>query len=49
MKIASVADVKARLTDNGKLLRKLKSPRLVVARQSVHGILQLWPSLGDYE
>jgi hypothetical protein len=44
-----LADVKHRLGDTGKVLRRLKNPRLIKARQAVHDILQLWPSLDDFE
>jgi hypothetical protein len=42
-------DVKQRLGDTGKLLRALKNPRLIKGRRAVHGLLQLWPSLDDFE
>jgi hypothetical protein len=42
-----LADVKDRLGDSGKLLRRLKNPRLIRVRKTVHEILQLWPSLDD--
>ncbi len=42
-------DMKARLGEAGKLLRRLKNPRLIRGRRTVHEILQLWPSLDDFE
>ncbi len=45
----NLADVKARLAEAGKLLRRLKTPRLIRVRKTVHEILQLWPSLDDLE
>jgi hypothetical protein len=44
-----LADVKDCLVETGKVLRRLKNPRLIKARQAVHDILQLWSSLDDFE
>lgn len=44
-----LADVKARLGKAGKVLRRLKNPRLIKVRRTVHDILQLWPSLEGFE
>lgn len=49
VKRKNLRDVKARLGEAGKLLRKLKTPRLIRVRKTVHEILQLWPSLNDFE
>jgi hypothetical protein len=45
----NLRDVKDKIGEAARLLRKLKSPRLVKGRKLVHGILQLWPSLKDAE
>ena len=45
----NLRDVKDKIGEAGKLLRKLKSPRLLKSRKLVHQILQLWPSLKETE
>jgi hypothetical protein len=45
----NLRDVKHRIGQLARLLRKLKSPRLVKGRKLVHEILQLWPSLRETE
>jgi hypothetical protein len=42
-------DVKERVGEAGKLLRRLKNPRLFKGRKLVHALLQLWPSLKEIE
>jgi hypothetical protein len=44
-----LADVKDRIGVAGRLIRRLKTPRLIRVRKTVHEILQLWPSLDDLE
>jgi hypothetical protein len=43
----NLRDVKAKLGETGKLLRKLRNPRLARSREAVHQLLQLWPSLSE--
>lgn len=45
----NLRDVKGRIGASGKLLRKLKNPRLVKNRKMVHELLQLWPSLKEFD
>jgi hypothetical protein len=45
----NLRDVKDKIGEAGKLLRRLKSPRLIKIRKSVHDILHLWPSLDEFE
>jgi hypothetical protein len=45
----NLRDVKERIGEAGKLLRKLKNARLIKSRSMVHDLLQLWPSLKENE
>jgi hypothetical protein len=45
----NLRDVKERVGEAGKLLRKLKNARLIRSRSMVHDLLQLWPSLKENE
>ena len=45
----NLRDVKKRIGEAGKLLRRLENPRLLKSRKMVHQVLQLWPSLKDSE
>jgi hypothetical protein len=45
----NLRDVKERIGEAGKHLRKLKNPRLFKSRKMVHDLLQLWPSLKEIE
>jgi hypothetical protein len=45
----NLRDVKEKIGEAGRFLRKLKNPRLIRGRKAVHRLLQLWPSLIDSE
>jgi hypothetical protein len=45
----NLVDVKENIGEAGKLLRKLKNPRLIRSQKMVHDLLQLWPSLNEIE